>query len=169
MNTAWYVLRSKPNKEHALYQQVLLQNYEVYYPRLRVKPVNPRARHVVPYFPGYMFVHVDLVQAGRSVFKWMPFSMGLVAFGSEPAFLPDAFIHALRTRLEEIHREGPHPMNRFRQGEKVLIRRGPFEGCHALFDEHISGGDRVKVLLEFLSGQCVRVDLDLTTIESIST
>jgi len=166
VNAAWYALRSKPHKEHALYQQASLGKYEVYYPRLRVTPVNPRSRHIIPYFQGYMFVHVDIEQVGRSVFRWMPFSIGLVTFGSEPAQVPDAFIYALRARLEEINREGPQLTQSFSKGEKVVIRRGPFEDYPALFDTHIPGGERAKVLIEFLSGQYVRLDVHTMNIEA---
>ena len=168
MNAAWYALRSKAHKEHALYRQASLGKYEVYYPRLRVTPVNPRSRHIIPYFQGYMFVHVDIEQVGRSLFRWMPFSMGLVTFGSEPARVPEDFIHALRARLEEINREGPQPTQSFSKGEGVVIRSGPFEGYPALFDAHIPGGERAKVLIEFLSGQYVRLDVHTINIEAHS-
>ena len=166
MNAAWYVLRSKPHKEHALYRQASLGKYDVYYPRLQVNPVNPRSRHIVPYFPGYLFVHVDLEQMGRSVFRWVPFSMGLVTFGSEPARVPEDFIHALRARLEKINREGPQSSQSFSKGERVVLRSGPFEGYPALFDAHIPGGQRAKVLIEFLSGQHVRLDVHAIDIEA---
>ncbi|HEB63956.1 MAG TPA: hypothetical protein ENJ02_00220, partial [Chloroflexi bacterium] len=67
MSANWYVLRSKARKEDAVYAQALQRGLEVFYPRLRVNPVNPRARKVRPYFPGYMFVRVDLEAVGRSV------------------------------------------------------------------------------------------------------
>ncbi len=113
-------------------------------------------------------MHVDLEEIGRSVFRWMPFSMGLVTFGSEPARVPEDFIHALRARLEEINREGPQTFQTFSKGEKVAIRHGPFEGYSALFDTHISGGERAKVLIEFLSGQYVRLDVHTMNIEAHS-
>ena len=115
-----------------------------------------------------MFVHVDLEQVGRSVFTWIPFSIGLVTFGSEPARVPESFIHALRARLDDINREGPLPTQSFNKGEKVVIRRGPFDGYSALFDTHIPGGERAKVLIEFLSGQYVRLDVDTVNIEAYS-
>lgn len=168
MSAAWYVLRSKPHKEHTLYRQASLGKYDVYYPCLQVTPVNPRSRHIVPYFQGYMFVHVDLEQVGRSVFEWMPFSIGLVTFGSEPARVPEAFIQALRARLDEIDREGPQILRTFSKGERVAIQSGPFEGYSALFDRHIPGRDRAKVLIEFLSGQYVQLDVHPMNIEAYS-
>jgi transcriptional antiterminator RfaH len=114
-------------------------------------------------------VHVDIEQIGQSIFKWMPFSMGLVTFGSEPARVPEDFIHALRARLEEINREGPQDLQTFSKGERVAIRSGPFEGYTALFDAHIPGGERAKVLIEFLSGQYVRLDVHSINIEARRT
>ncbi len=115
-----------------------------------------------------MFVHVDIEQVGRSVFTWMPFSIGLVTFGSEPAQVPEAFIHALRARLEAINREGPQLTQSFSKGEEVVISRGPFEGYPALFDTQIPGGERAIVLIEFLSGQYVRLDVQTMNIEAHS-
>ena len=60
MSYQWYALRSKSRKEDAVWRQLQSQGYEVFYPCLRVHPVNPRSRKIVPYFPGYLFVEVDL-------------------------------------------------------------------------------------------------------------
>ena len=94
MSLRWYVLRSKPNKEDALWQEVSARNYEVFYPQICVQPVNPRSRKILPYFPGYMFVHIDMSMVGFSDFTWMPYSYGLVTFGSEPSSVPEELIHA---------------------------------------------------------------------------
>ncbi|MEJ2353879.1 MAG: transcription termination/antitermination NusG family protein, partial [Anaerolineales bacterium] len=72
MSAHWYAMRSKPRKEEVLWRQLSAQGYEVYFPRLRVNPVNPRSKKLRAYFPGYMFINVDLEEVGRSTFKWMP-------------------------------------------------------------------------------------------------
>ena len=77
MTIGWYALRSKPRKEEALWGQLLARGFETFYPRLRINPVNPRARKLAPYFPGYMFVYADLEEVGPSTFNYMPFSLGL--------------------------------------------------------------------------------------------
>ena len=89
MTANWYVLRSKPHKEDALWQHALSQGYELFYPRIPVKTVNPRARKVVPYFPGYMFVRVAIQEVGLSIFRWMPYAHGLICFDNTPAHVPD--------------------------------------------------------------------------------
>jgi transcription antitermination factor NusG len=153
MTAHWYALRSKPRKEEALWQQVSARGFQVFFPRLRVFPVNPRAKKVKPYFPGYMFVYVDLEEVGLSTFQWMPYAVGLVSFDNEPAIVPENLIHALRKRLEEITAAGGELFDGLRPGEPVKIRDGPFAGYEAIFDARLPGSERVRVLIQMLSDQ----------------
>ena len=153
MPQLWYALRSKPRKEDVVWRQVILQGFEVFYPRLRVNPVNPRSRKVKPYFPGYLFVNADLVDVGLSVFQWMPHSLGIVKFGDEPAHVPENLIHALRKRVEEIAQAGGEVFDGFKNGDTVWISDGPFRGYEAIFDARLPGSERVRVLLELLGSQ----------------
>ena len=41
MAEAWYVIRSKPNKEEFLAGQLSAYGIKVFYPRIRVKTVRP--------------------------------------------------------------------------------------------------------------------------------
>ena len=149
----WYALRSKPRKEDVVWRQVKLLGYDTFYPRLRVNPVNPRSRKLVPYFPGYLFVYVDLEAAGKSVFQWMPHTIGLVSFGGEPSHVPENLIHELRKRVEEIAQAGGELFDGLKTGDKVRINSGPFAGYEAIFDARVSGDERVRVLLEFLNNR----------------
>ena len=153
MASMWYALRSKPRKEDVVWRQVRNLGYDTFYPRLRVNPVNPRSRKLVPYFPGYLFVLVDLESAGTSVFQWMPHTIGLVAFGGEPAHVPENLIHELRKRVEEISRAGGELFDGLKSGDTVRISSGPFAGYEAIFDARLTGDERVRVLLEFLNNK----------------
>jgi transcriptional antiterminator RfaH len=153
MSVYWYALRSKPRKEEVAYRQMLNQNIEVYYPRIRVHPVNPRTKKVQPYFPGYLFVHVDIDVLGLSYFQWMPHTLGLVCFGDEAAIVPDHLIAELKKRVKEITEAGGEFFDGLKSGETVYIRQGPFAGYEAIFDTRISGSERVRVLLKLLSDQ----------------
>lgn len=165
MSLAWYTLRSKVHKEHALWSEAKARGFSVYYPRLKVKPVNPRSRRVIPYFPGYLFISLDLENVGRTVIDRMPFSIGLVSFGGEAAVVPDALIYALRRRLDSLNRDMLPGKTQFTPGEPLLINSGPFNGYEALFDARVSGQERVKVLVELLSGRCLRLDVSLDNVE----
>ena len=167
MTEQWYALRSKPHKERLLHKQVSLRGFDVFYPRIRVKPVNPRARRVKPYFPGYMFVHVDLDLVGKSAFRWMPYAIGLVCFDGNPSPIPNVIISALKKHVREIDLFEIDRGSTFQKGEEVIILAGPLEGYQGIFDRLRPGTERVRILLEMLSGQHLRIELDVNTIKHL--
>lgn len=162
MTQQWYALRSKPRKEDAIWRQLRSDGFDVFYPRLKVNPVNPRSRKIKPYFPGYMFVLVDLEETGVSRFQWMPHTLGLVSFGGEPAHVPDNLIVELRRRVLEISEAGGELFDGLKPGDSVRISSGPFEGYEAIFDARLPGSERVRVLLELLTSKR-RLPVELPT------
>ena len=168
MTQHWYALRSKPRKEDIVWKQVLDRGFEVFFPRIRVHPVNPRSRKVKPYFPGYMFVRLDLDESGSSVIQWMPYTVGLVSFGEEPAPVPDHLINAIQRRIAEIANAGGEIFDGLKQGDVVQIEHGPFEGYEAIFDARLPGNERVRVLLQLLNDRRVPVELDTADIAAHS-
>jgi transcription antitermination factor NusG len=159
MPLSWFALHSHPNKEDLLAQQVELRGFEVFFPFLPAHPVNPRARKIKPYFPGYIFTRVDLDQSGLSVFEWMPYTTGLVKFGGEPAFVPDVLVKAIQKRIHEIISNKGDDREILEQGDVVLIHEGVFEGYEAIFDANLSGNERVRVLLKMLNNRALPVEL----------
>lgn len=155
----WYVMHCKPRKEAFLRERLRIQRIEVYLPSIRVKPVNPRARKEQPFFPGYLFVYVDLEKIPVSELRRMPGSTGLVCYGGEPAYVGDALIRGIQKQVEEITDSANNYIDRFRPGDLVVINDGPFATYKALFDCRLSGSDRVRVLLELLQGQKLRLEL----------
>jgi transcriptional antiterminator RfaH len=165
MPLQWYALRSKPRKEDVVSKQVRDRGIEVFYPRLRVHPVNPRSSKVKPYFPGYLFVRVDIDSVGLSTFQWLPHSTGLVTFGGEPPPVPDHLINAIQRRVAEISSAGGEIFDGLHHGDVVQINYGPFNGYEAIFDARLPGTERVRVLLQFLSDRHVPVELNVAHIQ----
>jgi transcription antitermination factor NusG len=165
MSESWYALRSKPRKEEVLWKQLLAREIEVFYPRVRVHPVNPRSRKLRPYFPGYMFVNVDLEAEGLSKFNWMPFAIGLVSFDGAPATVPENLIHEIRKRVDEIAAAGGEFYDGLKSGEPVRISSGPFAGYEAIFDMRLPGSERVRVLIQMLTDRNVPVELKAGQVE----
>ncbi|MEW6285709.1 MAG: transcription termination/antitermination NusG family protein [Chloroflexota bacterium] len=160
MTVSWYAMRSKPNKEEFLAAQLQAYGLEVFFPVLHVKPVNPRARKFRPYFPNYLFVHVDLGTVNISDLNWMPGASGLVSFGGEPASVPDLLIAALKKQIEHHNAFLRDQQNNFQRGDVVLIETGPFAGYEAVFDTHLSGRERVRVLLSLLQRRQMPVEIE---------
>jgi transcription antitermination factor NusG len=159
MSKQWYVLRSKANSEESLSREVHARGFEVFCPQIRVRPVNPRSRKVLPYFPGYMFVNVDLPAVGYSAFMWLPQSYGLVIFGQEASSVPDELIYALQLRVDEINEAGGESLLGLKHGATITIHDGPFVGYEALFDACTCAGERVRVLLKLLNRRMVSLEL----------
>ena len=159
MPLSWYAMRSKLNKENFLADQLQAHGVEVFFPTLRVNPVNPRARKVRSYFPNYLFVHVDLDAINVSDLRWMPGASGLVSFDGEPASVPDLLIAGIKKQVELFNETMKDQQKNFQHGDSVLIQEGPFAGYEAVFDTHISGQDRVRVLLNLLQHRQMPVEI----------
>ena len=162
MTLHWYTVHSKPNQELLLWNQLQQREVESYFPRLRRKPVNPRARREVPYFPGYMFIRVDLESFSLSRIAWLPGMQRLVAFGGQPAWLMDEVLEAIRHQVEVANQVAQDPLVDLRRGDVVRIKCGPFAGYEAIFDARINGKERVRVLLKLLQSQQVSLEVPAT-------
>jgi transcription antitermination factor NusG len=161
MTVAWYALNSQPRKEEFLFKQCTANQYEAYYPRIRVHPVNPRSRKFVPYFPGYIFVHVDFEELGISIFKWMPGAKHIVSYDNIPASIPDGLIKRIQQKVYEINEAGGELFDSIKPGDKVYIQDGPFQGYEAIFDSRLTGSERVRVLLKFIENRQVPIELSV--------
>jgi transcription antitermination factor NusG len=159
MPTYWYVLHCKPHKERLLAEQLELRKFEVFAPWMRIQVINPRARHVRPYFPGYLFIHADLGEMGLSSLQYVPGSAGLISFGGEPAFVPDGLINAIRQRVEDINAAGGELFDVLKPGEIILVHSGPFAGYEGIFDIRLPGKERVRVLLKLLRNRQIPIEL----------
>lgn len=167
MSERWYVLRSKPRREEALSRYARMSGHEVFYPTIPVKPVNPRASRIRPYFPGYLFVRTDLEAVGESTFRWMPFSHGMVTFGGEAADVQDHAVRAIRVRVDEIWEAGGLKLEGLVEGDRVVITDGMFEGYEGIFDTQISGNERARILLRMMSRRFVPVEVDVGLIRKV--
>ncbi len=165
MPLAWYAINSHPNKENLLWKQLELRGFECYFPRIRVNPVNPRSRKIKPYFPGYLFIKVDLEKTGLSTFNWMPYAKSLVNFEGYPPIVPESLILAIKNKLSMIERSGGEKFIDLTHGDLVKINTGPFEGYEAIFDIRLDGSERVRILLKMLSDHFIPVELSVGQIE----
>jgi transcription antitermination factor NusG len=164
MMESWYCIRSKPNKEEFLCGQLTAREIEVFYPRLRVEPVNPRASKIRPYFPGYMFVYLNLDEIGTNALQWMPGALGLVFYGNEPVLVQEELINAIRNRVEAVNASREAWPSGLKPGDTVRVIAGPFTGYEGIFDLRLAGSERARIFL-FLLEQQMKVDLPATYIQ----
>jgi transcriptional antiterminator RfaH len=157
----WYVVHSKPQKEAWLYNQLSALQVEAYYPCLRTRNARTYSYKSKPYFPGYLFVNVDLDLIGTSALQWIPGSLGLIAFGGEPACVPDGLLQGIRHRIDVINSAADKMREGLVPGDEVVINSGPFAGCDAIFCARLHDSERAQVLLKVLQDQAIRINLPL--------
>ncbi len=154
----WYVMQAKPQKESFLCSQLECDLIETYHPSIKTR--NCKGRTMIrSFFPGYLFIHVDLDDRGISDFNWIPGSRGLVCFGGQPASVPEHFVHELKNKLEQLNRKQKQYSLDHQQGDLVTIINGPFEGYRAVFNQYLPEKDRVRLFLELLSKNTISLEL----------
>ena len=155
----WHVMRSKPNREEFLARELESRDVEVFYPRLVANPVNPRARRFKSYFPGYLFIQVDLEKINASAFERVPGAANLVSFGGEISAVPETIVQAIRRKVDAINAAGGEKKAALHPGDMVEIEQGPFAGYTAILDASLPGSERVRVLLRMLASRDLPVEM----------
>ncbi len=105
----WYVIHTKFRQEEHALLNLKRQGYECFLPMLAVEQMRQKALRVIeqPLFPRYLFIQLDVHGSGKS---WGPIRSTkgvsrLVMFGSEPAWLDDGIVAALRARIAAASRD----------------------------------------------------------------
>ena len=164
----WYAVQTKPHKEFGVRDALVgVHNVQVYLPVLHVNPVNPRARKVRAFFPGYLFLCADWQQVSLSAIQWTPGLVRILGSEGQPCSIPARVIDGIRSRLQEAQIEEARGGGLFRHGDRVRITAGPFEGFEGMFDTRLGGKTRVLILIEFL-GRLTATQVDERCLEKAS-
>ena len=164
MNRFWYVMQCKPNKERILTKQLESCHINFYFPQIKVCPVNPRCRKILPYFPGYLFIQEQVEKNNWFFYNHIPGAIGLISIGGEIASVPENFIETLRIKIEQINGSNAKIFDKLKSGDLVNIDSGPFAGYEAIFDSYVSGTERVRVLLTMLQKRLLPIELSRKSI-----
>jgi transcriptional antiterminator RfaH len=143
---------SKPNKEEALYQQLHSRGYEVFYPKFLAGGNKPRRLTVRSYFPGYLFLRVDLNKNSLSAFQWMPNSEGLVCFGTKPAYVPDILVEAIKRHVAQLNQTRSQDAFGVVLPTAEANLTGGGQDSYPFFNPGLSSDQRVQTLLKILEG-----------------
>ena len=88
----WYVASTKPRSEEIAHFHLLGRGIEVYYPKLFLPIANRSGRQLLPLFPNYLFVRIDVSSGEYSQVEWCQGVKKLVRFGGAPAPVEDSVI-----------------------------------------------------------------------------
>ena len=148
----WYAVQCLAHRESAAQSHLENQSYSVFLPR-RMK-TRRHARKLdnvlVPFFPNYLFIHLDLSRE-----RWRSingtYGVGrLVMRGDLPAPAPVGVVEALCSACDE--RGVLIQSCDLSEGQPVRILAGPFADLVGEL-ERLDESDRVRVLLDIMGGR----------------
>ena len=135
-----------------LYKNLQEKGYDVFSPCIPIGADSSRILKWVPYFPGYLFVKIDLAKDRVSTFQWMPYAIGLVYFGEKPGYVPENLIQALRRRTGDGHSTYVNEANGDDFEEDVMKQTDYDAFCSSILNERKLASKRVVTLLRVLEG-----------------
>lgn len=144
----WFVVLSKPRREEFAQFHLRLKGLETFFPRLILPKFSRKSKRIVPLFPNYLFVHVNLSQDYHQV-RWAPGVKSLVNFGGRPTPLDDKIAQNL---IEQSDNDGIIAAHsNLKVGQEVQIRGGPFNGVLGVIQRTPDAHGRVRLLMGLLS------------------
>jgi transcriptional antiterminator NusG len=114
------------------------------------------------FYPGYMFVQMDLNEKTFHLVKNTPKITGFLG-GTNPTPVPEKDISGIHSAMSE-GKAKPKPKVVFEQGDTVRVIEGPFANFSATIEEVKPDKQKVKVLVSIF-GRATPVELDFTQVE----
>lgn len=158
----WVCVKTQPKREAVAAAQLSqLCGVEVFAPRIRFRRKTQRGRvwFEESLFPGYIFSRFTpgMQRAVSSAVG----VRGLVRFAGECAIVPDVLIASLQDEARgTIVVEEPA----LQEGAEAVVAEGSMRGLRVLVTQVLSGGERVKVLLD-LMGTSVEAEIQAEALD----
>jgi len=117
------------------------------------------------FYPGYMFVQMDLTDETYHLVKNTPKITGFLGGekGNRPIPVPDDQIAAINTQMTEGAIK-PKPKVLFEEGESVRVVDGPFSNFSGIVEEVRPEKQKIRVLVSIF-GRATPVELDFAQVE----
>ncbi len=146
----WYVVYSKARKEQQAQFHLARKGIESFFPRLYLPASVHGVPKLVPMFPNYLFVKLDIALEFSYV-AWSPGVKRFVSFSDVPLALEDNVVTFLK---ENANTAGViTARSQLLRGQAVEISTGPFSGLAAIIQDPPDAKGRVRVLLKLMSRQ----------------
>lgn len=145
----WYVVATHPNREKLAEQQLKNQAFITFFPK-RMKTIRHARKtqeRVVSFFPGYLFVSLDLkTNRWRSVNGTIG-TKSLIMSGDQPIAVPEGIVEQLQEMTDE---KGFLKLrDELNPGDRIRILNGPMADMIGEIDR-LDGKHRARVLLDLL-------------------
>ncbi len=163
----WFVVYSKPRKEASAQFHLQRRGIEVFAPKVLLPECLGRRTSVVQLFPNYLFVKIDPLEDFYTVL-WSPgVSRFIASRDGVPAALDEAVVTFLMEQTSEHGIITAHAD--LQVGQQVEVTRGPFDGLIGIITRPPDAKGRVKVLMQLLNRQPVKVDLPVHSLRATWT
>lgn len=148
----WYAVQTQPQREALAAEQLGKQAFEVFFPRQRktVRHARRITERTAAYFPGYLFVRLDLDRDRWRAVNGTFGVRGLVMAGERPRPAPKGLIEALSERVDSAGFLAAPPT--CAPGDQVRLVAGPLADLIGTLDR-LEGPARVRVLIELVGGR----------------
>lgn len=160
----WYAVHTRSHHEAIIEKGLNYKGLDTFLPRLTI-PSRRKDRRLlleVPLFPGYLFVHADLL---TTVYYQIIKQPGVVCIlGSHGKFTPVP-VETI-TSIQKVLQSGV-PYNyypKLEKGMRVKVIDGPLEGTCGVILRKKQGKKRLVVSVELL-GRGIAIDLSEETVE----
>ena len=160
-DSQWYVVYSKPRREEFARSHLCRKGLEVFFPRLALPHSRLRQNQIVPLFPNYLFVRLQLPEEYRYAL-WSPGVRTIVNFNGTPAPIDERVITFLKKEADmEGIIEGRSSLT---VGQEVRIKGGPFDGLIGVIQNPPDARGRVNILMQLLNRQ-LKVSIPVQLVE----
>jgi transcription antitermination factor NusG len=150
----WLLVRSKPKQERMAAEALEGRGIAVYCPRiLEPRTHTHAARTPVPLFPSYLFARC-VVRETFHALAYCPGVAGPVRFGHRLAAADDEDVTFLREKEKGRGFLVPSSVRKpLVMGGRVTVLAGPFRGFEGVVEQYLPSQNRVRLLLEVVSGK----------------
>jgi transcription elongation factor/antiterminator RfaH len=156
----WYVVYSKRNKEEQAQFHLATKGIESFFPRLSIANGCKSKSRVVPLFPNYLFVRINMAVESHYVI-WTPGVHKFVSFSEVPVPVEPTIVGFLQSQADKCG--VIRARSQLKCGQEVEITGGPFEGLLGIIQDPPDAKGRVRVLLNLMNRK-VAVSLGLDNI-----
>ena len=147
----WYVIYTKANNELLAIKKLKKENYNVYCPMYLsvVKHARKIRKILKPFFPGYLFIRLDIEKDSWISINYMIGVKKLLDDGKFPIALDQGIIDEILSLQNNQGFIDNVELDLFKINQEVIVNDGPFQGLKGTF-KGLSAGQRVEVLLNML-------------------
>ena len=135
-NTHWYVLTSKPREEQRAYDNLVIQGYEVFLPKIAqvIKKKGLKTVALKPLFPNYLFIQLDKQVANFNAIRSTRGVGSFVRFGLNQATIDSRIIDDIKQSIAtEKQGKTLDELLDYCQGDTVELTEGSLKGLKAIY------------------------------------